>query len=479
MKVNNMRHGSNNQLGSKQGMIQKWVEVRKTRIGEEQSKETRTMVGTAQRKKVDGTWVEDQKQRLQKSLLGFCVKQIEFRKVMNRWLDECKGPGEIECRDVGPYKCLITFESPEIRNDAFQNELLLEIFDEVRPHWELLWSLSQHVRIELMGMPMSVWSVGNFSKIAKMWGKVVMFDDRIEESKSFTVARVLVDCYQWERIHEWVNVRVKDRMFEKLILGRGWKKLEGCGTGASRSGFDTDREIGGDEWGISVMESMEKLHGSCYIRSVRMSLLDFDLRVRSQRRTPLAHTHRASAPVQVVSMCTVNLDRAKQNPNLEDGCSAIEGVGDETPLNGYELVVVGDKEHGRENSGEEEVSDETLYKINEEAFRSLLDVDGGAESWVANGFELVRNKEDIFCEELNVGELYAKDATGGGVREAVLCSGEGACARVCVATRNEQSVPGVLMWGVTSDEDNSVEVVAVKEVWGKGAFHLIAVTRRK
>ncbi|MED6116768.1 hypothetical protein PIB30_103306 [Stylosanthes scabra] len=52
-------------------------------------------------------------------------------------LEEWKGLGEIKCRDVGPYKCLLTFSSSEIRDEALQNQLLLTVFDEVRPHWDI------------------------------------------------------------------------------------------------------------------------------------------------------------------------------------------------------------------------------------------------------------------------------------------------------------------------------------------------------
>ncbi|MED6145222.1 hypothetical protein PIB30_023171 [Stylosanthes scabra] len=97
------------------------------------------------KKVVKAVWSEEQKSRLERSLLGVCVKPIEFRKVMNLLLDEWKGPGDIECRDVGPYRCLITFSSPEIRDEALNDKLRLFVFDEVRHHWGLFWCLSRRV----------------------------------------------------------------------------------------------------------------------------------------------------------------------------------------------------------------------------------------------------------------------------------------------------------------------------------------------
>ncbi|MED6200226.1 hypothetical protein PIB30_083088 [Stylosanthes scabra] len=155
--------------------VQKWVEVKQnapevTKVsGNQAAKKV-----IEDRKEIDAIWYDEQRQRMQRSLLGVCVKPIEFKKVMNFLLDEWEGPGEIECRDVGPYRCLITFSSPEIRDAAIHSQLLHSVFDEVRHHWDILWSLSRRVWIKVMGLP-------------------------------------------WERIHEWVNVKVDDKVFEVFV----------------------------------------------------------------------------------------------------------------------------------------------------------------------------------------------------------------------------------------------------------------------
>ncbi|MED6113225.1 hypothetical protein PIB30_068849 [Stylosanthes scabra] len=141
-----------------------------------------------QNKEIQVVWAEEEKQRLERSLLGVCVKPIEFRDVMYHVLDEWKGSRKIECRDIGPYRCLLTFDSPENRDEAFNSELF-------------------------MGMPICLWCKENFERIASLWGKVVQLDDRIELSKSYSIARVLVDCYEWEQINERVKVTVDERSF--------------------------------------------------------------------------------------------------------------------------------------------------------------------------------------------------------------------------------------------------------------------------
>ncbi|MED6169776.1 hypothetical protein PIB30_024433 [Stylosanthes scabra] len=108
-------------------MTRKWVPVKKSN-GEGTVKhknvENEYDKNSNNRKEIQGVWSEEQKERLNRSLLGVCVKPIDFRKVMNKLLDEWSGPEEIESRDVGPYRCLITFSSPEIRDNALNNELL-------------------------------------------------------------------------------------------------------------------------------------------------------------------------------------------------------------------------------------------------------------------------------------------------------------------------------------------------------------------
>ncbi|MED6204968.1 hypothetical protein PIB30_013735 [Stylosanthes scabra] len=189
------------------------------RVVTERGRQSESAVNATKRRIAE--WDVDQKQRLQRSLLGVCVKPIELRKIMYFLLEEWKGPRAIEVRDVGPYRCLITFSSSEIRDEAVESQLLLSVFDEVRFHWDIFWSLLRRVWIEITGIPIGLWDVKNFTKIAELWGKVIRFDDRAEEAKSFSTTRIQIDSFQWERIHEWVNVTVDDRHFEVFVKDFG------------------------------------------------------------------------------------------------------------------------------------------------------------------------------------------------------------------------------------------------------------------
>ncbi|MED6197560.1 hypothetical protein PIB30_057554 [Stylosanthes scabra] len=154
---------------------------------------------------------------------GVSVKPIEFRKTMNFLLDEWKGEREIECRDMGPYRFLITFSSIEIKQSAMNNEVLLSAFDEVRPHWDLTGALSRRVSWKSWEYQ---WACG----LQKIWkrlqscgGKLILIDDRTEAMKSFSVARVLMDSFQWEIIHEWISLKVDDRVFDVFAKEFGYE----------------------------------------------------------------------------------------------------------------------------------------------------------------------------------------------------------------------------------------------------------------
>ncbi|MED6164648.1 hypothetical protein PIB30_092244, partial [Stylosanthes scabra] len=215
------RNGKRVEVSSdKRGPIvrQKWVEVKKrseNKGSEDLDVLTRRKTAASDvRKEVVVDWSEEQRDRLNRSLLGVSVKPIDFRKTMNLLLDGWMGLGVIECRDVGLDQCLIKFSSPEIKDDAMENELINSAFDEVRPHWEFFSSLSRRVWIEIMGLPVGLWCSETINTLAKLWGKIIKMDDRTEESKSFTIARFLVDCFQWEMVNKWITVKVKDRVFE-------------------------------------------------------------------------------------------------------------------------------------------------------------------------------------------------------------------------------------------------------------------------
>ncbi|MED6225560.1 hypothetical protein PIB30_094803 [Stylosanthes scabra] len=97
-----------------------------------------------------------------------------------------------------------------------------EFFKDVRPYWCFKWSLSRRVWLELMGLPIHVWSEDTFNWIVRgLVGKLVMQHDLTEGSASFSVARILIDCYQWEPILEWIVVKSEEVEFEVYVKEYG------------------------------------------------------------------------------------------------------------------------------------------------------------------------------------------------------------------------------------------------------------------
>ncbi|MED6146203.1 hypothetical protein PIB30_032469 [Stylosanthes scabra] len=136
------------------------------------------------RKEVTASTCENQQEFLSRSLMGVNIKLMDHKTIKRRLMEEWNGSGQVECRDVGPFRCLLTFDLKEIREEASVNPALLSIFDEVRPHWDFVWSPSQRVWVEVMGVPVHVWSSETMENIVKLWGKMVVPDIRPKRPKS-------------------------------------------------------------------------------------------------------------------------------------------------------------------------------------------------------------------------------------------------------------------------------------------------------
>ncbi|MED6191489.1 hypothetical protein PIB30_000587 [Stylosanthes scabra] len=163
-----------------------------------------------------------QSEILARSVLGVNVKPIDFGFLENTLLRKWTGPGIIECCDVGPFRCLITFEMEKIKEETIEDQLLASVFDEVRHHWDVVWSLSRRVWIEVMEL----------------------------KSHGHT-ARFLIDNYEWEAIHEWITVKVDDKEFEVFVKEFG-------GEVYSRESHPNDAELAYIGMGDEAIETESK-----------------------------------------------------------------------------------------------------------------------------------------------------------------------------------------------------------------------------
>ncbi|MED6152390.1 hypothetical protein PIB30_091605 [Stylosanthes scabra] len=274
-------------------------------------------------------------------------------KVMNFLLDEWKGPREIECRDVGPYRCL---------------------------------------------------------------------DDKTQEAKSFSMARILLDCFQWEKIHEedddsvsmddprsmsegeetlitveetpattsnsnsnsnWKNV---DDPLINVIINSKWNNVQD---------LIHEREFVSHEDGESVFEvlSMKVIPETCYVKGVRCELMGCDpviieaqIAASKKKEVHMGMDHIGNGPV-------VNDRRSVDENGLDSGSSNTypfpPGFGPEGARGADQQIVSGCLVVWEDRIPEtpaivekEEVSNETLYRINVLAIKDALVGDDAAKDSV-------------------------------------------------------------------------------------------------
>ncbi|XLR60797.1 hypothetical protein HN51_004066 [Arachis hypogaea] len=94
-----------------------------------------------------------QAEMLKRSIVGENSKPIVFSKMMKSIREKWEGPGRVECRDVGPFKCLLTFESKEYMQVALKSEALTGLVDELKPHNGMVWNATRRIWLEVIGVP--------------------------------------------------------------------------------------------------------------------------------------------------------------------------------------------------------------------------------------------------------------------------------------------------------------------------------------
>ncbi|MED6161874.1 hypothetical protein PIB30_064852 [Stylosanthes scabra] len=159
-----------------------WVEVQRAKLAMVMLANRDEGKTKHKKREIIAIGCETQQERLKRSLLGVSVKPREFKMIEEQIHRSWEGSGRVECRDIGPHRCLLTFDSVQTKEDAMAVSSLSSIFDEVIPHWDFVWSRSRRVWVEVMGIPIHAWSMETFENI--------------------------------ERIDEWFDLKVDGREFE-------------------------------------------------------------------------------------------------------------------------------------------------------------------------------------------------------------------------------------------------------------------------
>ncbi|MED6134531.1 hypothetical protein PIB30_037830 [Stylosanthes scabra] len=207
------------------GITKKWVrkepneQPKQDNLKVEKELKSTVVVEQAKpRREVDVLVSEKQKELLDKSIIAESFEPIKFGLVVEQ-LDKLKEQyGKIECRDLGPRKCIMSMDLIELRDKALSDEIFLATFDKVREYWGFKWAFSRRVWMEMIGLLIHVWSGDTFEKIAKgLDARMVRLDELTEDRRSFSMARTLVDCFQWEPIQEWITIKCEGTVFDVYV----------------------------------------------------------------------------------------------------------------------------------------------------------------------------------------------------------------------------------------------------------------------
>ncbi|MED6107925.1 hypothetical protein PIB30_018767 [Stylosanthes scabra] len=100
---------------------------------------------------------------LSRSVVAESLDTIQFEWIKEQIAERWEGPGDVYCRDLGPFKCILTFNSVEARDFALVQEGVDR--DRVLVH---------------------LWSEETFMSIGKIYGKPVMMDELTDYCLSYT-----------------------------------------------------------------------------------------------------------------------------------------------------------------------------------------------------------------------------------------------------------------------------------------------------
>ncbi|MED6223601.1 hypothetical protein PIB30_075523 [Stylosanthes scabra] len=158
------------------------------------------------------------------------------------------------------------------------------------------------------------------------------------------------------------------------------------------------------------------------------------------------------------------LGRAQHFPQIAAGIPAFVSVPELPPPSDDESLAALDSEKGYATSvGDEELSDETLYKINVDAFRGVL----GEEVVVGVG-------------ETEVTSVVRRDKTKTATVPVCGLIDSGAGVEAVVVEVADQQYG---QWDNLSDdlreEDDSFEIAGARELWIKGVYHSLVVMKMR
>lgn len=109
---------------------------------------------------------------------------------------------------------LLTCENKDIRDKLIQDKWLQKWFGEVKKWNGEAASLERFAWIDLVGLPLDIWSLKTFKSIGELWGHFISASNDALSDFSFSKASMLVATDAKNKIDEWIWVEVQGREFE-------------------------------------------------------------------------------------------------------------------------------------------------------------------------------------------------------------------------------------------------------------------------
>ena len=127
---------------------------------------------------------------------------------------------EIVVRDLGKFKFILTMESQEVKerlkNDG--EERLKQWFSSVSDWAEDDVCQTRRLWLEIVGIPIQIWSEQNIRKIAENWGDVVLVEKESSKLESFAAAKVIIDTLSVNPIEDEAIIQVENKGFRVSVF---------------------------------------------------------------------------------------------------------------------------------------------------------------------------------------------------------------------------------------------------------------------
>jgi len=127
---------------------------------------------------------------------------------------------KIVVRDLGKFKFLLTMDSKETKESLKDEakEMLNQWFYSFDDWEEADVCQTRRLWLEIVGLPIQLWSETNIRKIAELWGDVVLVDNETSTMESFASAKVVIDTLCMSPIEDEAIIQVEDKGFTVFVF---------------------------------------------------------------------------------------------------------------------------------------------------------------------------------------------------------------------------------------------------------------------